>query len=302
MNSLINVCGKDLRVRGRLIRVAGLDADMYEFLEDQEPTLEDIRRLGVRVDLFTFMQRLPETSPKYRYPMERDNLAVLPVSTFDHWWTEQIGFKARNKAKQAERKGVRLCEVPFDDALVRGIWEVYNESPVRQGRPFVHYGKDIETVRREAGTFLDRSFFIGAFLENKMIGFVKLICDETRTQAGLVHILSLIGQRDKAPTNALIAAAVRSCAARQLPYLVYSRFDDGNKQRDPLIDFKVRNGFKKFDLPRYYVPLTRLGLLAMNFGLHRNLTSLVPEPILLRVRKLRNAWYNRQLDSVKEEA
>ena len=192
--------------------------------------------------------------------------------------------------------------MPFGDALVHGIWEVYNECPVRQRRPFVHYGKDIETVRREAGTFLDRSFFIGAFLENKMIGFVKLICDETRTQAGLVHILSLIGQRDKAPTNALIAAAVRACAARQLPYLVYSRFDDGNKQRDPLIDFKVRNGFKKFDLPRYYVPLTRLGLLAMNFGLHRNLTSFVPEPILSRVRKLRNAWYNRQLDSVKEEA
>jgi hypothetical protein len=302
MNSLRNVCGKDIRVRGRLIRVAGLDADMYEFLEDPEPTLQSIRRLGVRVDLFTFMQRLPETSPKYRYPMEWDNLAVLPVSTFDHWWTDQIGFKARNKAKQAERKGVRLCEVPFDDALVRGIWEVYNESPVRQGRPFVHYGKDLETVRREAGTFLDRSFFIGAFLENKMIGFVKLICDETRTQAGLVHILSLIGQRDKAPTNALIAAAVRSCAARQLPYLVYSRFDDGNKQRDPLIDFKVRNGFKKVDLPRYYVPLTRLGLMAMNFGLHRNLTSFVPEPILSRVRKLRNSWYNRQLDSVKEEA
>jgi hypothetical protein len=302
MNSIRNVCGKDIRIRGRLIRVAGLDADMYEFLEDPEPTLQSIRRLGVRVDLFTFMQRLPETSPKYRYPMEWDNLAVLPVSTFDHWWTDQIGFKARNKAKQAERKGVRLCEVPFDDALVRGIWEVYNESPVRQGRPFVHYGKDLETVRREAGTFLDRSFFIGAFLENKMIGFVKLICDETRTQAGLVHILSLIGQRDKAPTNALIAAAVRSCAARQLPYLVYSRFDDGKKHRDPLIDFKVRNGFKKVDLPRYYVPLTRLGLMAMNFGLHRNLTSFVPEPILSRVRKLRNSWYNRQLDSVKEEA
>ncbi|PYT94704.1 MAG: hypothetical protein DMG36_03720, partial [Acidobacteria bacterium] len=58
MNSLINVCGKDIRVKGRLIRVAGLDADMYEFLEDPEPTLEAVRRFGVRVDLFTFMQRL----------------------------------------------------------------------------------------------------------------------------------------------------------------------------------------------------------------------------------------------------
>src|SRR5204863_1387675 len=145
---------------------AGIDADMYEFLEDPEPTLEAVRRFGVRVDLFTFMQRLPETSPKYRYPLEWDNLAVLPVSTFEQWWTQQIDNKTRNMARKAEKKGVSLREVPFGDALVHGIWEVYNECPVRQRRPFVHYGKDIETVRREAGTFLDRSFFIGAFLEN----------------------------------------------------------------------------------------------------------------------------------------
>jgi hypothetical protein len=289
-------------VKGSLIRVAGLDADTYEFLEDPEATLDALRKCEIRADLFTFMQRLPETSPKYRYPMEWDNLAVLPISTFDHWWTEQIGFKARNKAKQAERKGVKLCEVPFDDALVRGIWQIYNECPVRQGRPFPHYGKDIETVRMEVGTFMDRSFFIGAFFENKLIGFVKLICDETHTQAGLVHILSMIGQRDKAPTNALVAEAVRSCAARRLPYLVYSRFDDGNKQRDPLIDFKVRNGFEKVNLPRYYVPLTRLGRIAINLGVHRNLRSFLPEPVLLRLRKVRNAWYKRKLDSVKEES
>jgi len=69
--------------------------------------------------------------PKYAYPMEWDNLAVPPVSTFEQWWMHQIGFKARNKAKQAERKGIVLREVPFDDALVRGIWEICNECPVR---------------------------------------------------------------------------------------------------------------------------------------------------------------------------
>jgi len=54
--------------------------------------------------------------------------------------------------------------VPFDETLVRGIWEVYNESPVRQGKPNTHYGKDIETVYKEEATFLDHSIFIGAFL------------------------------------------------------------------------------------------------------------------------------------------
>jgi hypothetical protein len=148
MPSLVNVCGRDVRIAGRLLRIARLEAEKYQFLDEPELVVRALRKCGIRIDLFTFMQRLPETSPKYAYPMEWDNLAVLLVSTFDRWWTQQIGFKARNKAKQAEKKGVTLREVPFDDALVRGIWEIYNECPVRQGRPFTHYGKDVETVRK----------------------------------------------------------------------------------------------------------------------------------------------------------
>ncbi len=296
----MKICGKEVRVRGRLIRVASLDADTYEFVENPNATLDALRKCGVRIDLFTFMQKLPETSPKYSYPMELDNLAVLPVSTFDRWWTEQIGFKARNKAKQAEKRGVTFREVPFDNTLVRGIWMVYNECPVRQGKPFVHYGKDIETVRDEAGTYLDRSIFIGAYLGDSLIGFVKLLSDETRTQAGLLHIVSMIQHRDKAPTNALVAQAVRCCAERGIPYLVYSRFSDGNKQRDSLLDFKERNGFGRIDLPRYYVPLTRVGRTALGLGLHKRFTDRIPESLLVKVREIRNAWYNRKLQSVTE--
>ena len=118
-------------------------------------------------------------------------MAVLPVSTFDHWWSKQIGFKARNKAKQAEKKGIVVREVPFDDALVRGIWEIYNEVPVRQGRRFPHYGKSLEAVRAMSATFLDSSIFIGAFDGDKLIGFIKLTMNDEGTQAGLMHILSL---------------------------------------------------------------------------------------------------------------
>src|SRR5438270_3410101 len=166
--------------------------------------------------------------------MEWDNLAVLPVSTFDHWWNQQIRSFPRNRARQAEKRGVKVREVPFDDALVRGIWEVYNESPVRQGKPNFHYGKDLETVRKAEATFLDRSIFIGAFLEEKLIGFVKLVTDANRTQANLMNVVSMVKHRDKAPTNALIAAAVRSCAERGIRYLVYQNFVYGKKGPDRL--------------------------------------------------------------------
>ena len=285
---------REIQIQGRLIRIARLDADKYQFLSDPQPVLDELRRSGTRIDLFTFMQKLPETSPKFGFPMEWDNLAALPISTYDNWWSQQIGFKARNKAKQAEKKGVTLQEAPFDDALVQGIWEIYNECPVRQGKRFHHYGKDVGTVRKEAATYLDCSIFIGAFLGAKLIGFAKLTWDETGTQAGLMHIVSMVQHRDKAPTNALIAQAVRSCAERKISYLVYSNFAYGKKQRDSLSDFKERNGFQRVDLPRYYVPLTRAGWIAFRLGLHRKFLDYLPEPVLARLREFRNSWNNRR--------
>ena len=290
----MKICEKEIRIQGRLIRIARLDADKYQFLSDPQPLLDELQRSETRVDLFTFMQKLPETSPKFRYPMEWDNLATIPISTFDHWWTKQIGFKARNKAKQAEKKGITIREIPFDNVLVHGIWKIYNECPVRQGKRFHHYGKDVATVYREAATYLDCSIFIGAFLGAELIGFAKLTCDETRTQTGLMHIVSMVQHRDKSPTNALIAQAVRSCAERKISYLVYSNFAYGKKQRDSLSDFKERNGFQRIDLPRYYVPLTRAGWIAFQLGLHHKFLDYLPEPVLARLREFRNSWNNRR--------
>ncbi len=296
----MKVCGKDINIQGRLIRIARLASDTYESLEDPETVLDGLRKSGIRIDLFSFVQIMPEHSPKYAYPMEWDNLAVLPVSTFDHWWTHQIRSYPRNRARQAEKKGVVLREVPFDDALVQGIWEIYNECPVRQGRPFPHYGKDIEAVRKEKGTFLDSSIFIGAFLGNKLIGFVKLTWDQTRTQANLMNIVSAIQHRDKAPTNALIAQAVRSSAERGIRYLVYQSFSYGKKQQDSLSDFKENNGFERIEVPRYYVPLSPIGWAAFRLGLHHRIADHIPEPVLAKLRELRNVWYNRKLQSMTE--
>src|SRR5271157_3390292 len=157
----MRICGRDIKINGRLLRIARLEAEKYQFLDDPEAVLDGLRRCGMRIDLFTFLQKLPETSPKYPYPMEWDNLAVLPISTFDHWWTQQIRSYPRNRARQAEKKGVVLRETAFDEALVQGICQIYNECPVRQGRRFPHYGMTLESAYKYAGTFLDRAIWIG---------------------------------------------------------------------------------------------------------------------------------------------
>jgi hypothetical protein len=303
----VRVCGNDIRVEGRLIRIARLELDKYEFLDDPGAMIDGLRKSGIQIDLFTFLQKLPETSqqltaasPKYDYPMQWDNLAVLPVSTFDHWWNHQIRSFPRNRARQAEKKGVLLREVPFGDALVHGIWGIYNECPVRQGKPFVHYGKDIETVQSISATFLDQSIFIGAYLDDRLIGFIKLVTDQTRMQACMMHIVSMMQHRDKAPTNALIARAVRSCAERGIRYLVYQNFSYGKKEDDSLSHFKEINGFQRVNLPRYYVPLTAIGRAALTMGLHRKFVDHFPKPIVSKLRELRTAWYNRKLQASTE--
>lgn len=296
----MKVCGKDIKIEGRLVRIARVDGDKYEFVDDPEQVLEGLRACGKRIDLFTFMQKLPETSPKFRYPMEWDNLAVMPITTFDDWWTYQIRSFPRNRVRRSEKSGVLVREVPFGDALIHGICEIYRESRVRQGRRFLYYGMSPEKAREYAGTYLDRSVYIGAFLGEKLIGFAKVTYDDTRTQAGVVHIISFMQHRDKAPTNALIAQAVRSCAERGITHLVYENFVYGKKQPDSLSNFKEVNGFKRVDVPRYYVPLTGIGWAAFNLGLHHRLIDHLPEPILARFRELRNSWYNRKFQASAE--
>jgi len=296
----LEICGKEIRIEGRLIRIAFIDGEGYQFLEDPEIALRSLRNSRSRIDLFTFIEKLSNTTPRYSYPMEWDNMAALRVSTFDDWMANQIDFKVRNKVRKATKNGVVVREAPFDDAYVQGIHAIYNESPIRQGKPFWHYGKDLETVRKMNATFLNRSIFIGAYFESKLIGFVKLVFDEERSQAGLMQIVSMIGHQDKAPTNALIAQAVRSCAERGIPFLWYANMSYGAKQPDGLADFKRHNGFQKIELPRYYVPLTLVGRMALRLGIHHGMSNWIPEPVAATYRRIRKQWYGRRISGEKK--
>lgn len=288
----MQLCGREIKIQGRLLRIARIGGEKYLFLDDPVTILEAAKNAETRIDIFTFMQRLPDAAPKYSYPMELDNLAVLPVSTFENWWTKQVDNKTRNMVRKAEKQGVIVRDVVFDDSFVQGIHAIYNECPVRQGKPFPHYGKDLETVQREESTHLDRSIFLGAYLRDKLIGFAKLVVDESWTQAGVMNLVSLLEHRDKAPTNALISQAVRCCAERGVRYLTYANFAYGRKERDSLADFKKNNGFARFDIPRYYVPLTPLGLLGLALGLHRKWIDRVPGSVWRKFCDLRAVWYN----------
>ena len=107
------------------------------------------------------VQPLSDPVPKYTYPSESDSVAALPIDTYDKWWKQQINDKTRNMVRKAGKKEVAIRIVGFDDKLVEGIAEIYNESPLRQGKRFRHYGKDFQTLKAAHATYLERSIFIG---------------------------------------------------------------------------------------------------------------------------------------------
>jgi hypothetical protein len=131
---------------------------------------------------------------------------------------------------------------------------------------------------------LFREEIFGAYLGEELVGFIMLA--NAGKYALLGQIISKIAYRDVAPTNALLAKAVEHCAEKGFPYLVYAYWLD-----DTLGDFKRSNGFGKVDLPRYFVPLTLKGKLALKLGLHRGWKEAVPKQLRKPLKKVRRRWY-----------
>lgn len=263
------IADKEVVVSGMLPRVAKLGAEYHVYLDDVAGFLSQWDKSGADADIFTFLQPISDSVPRHSYPRESDSVAVLPIDTYEKWWKGQISDKTRNMVRKAGKKGVTIRLVDFDDDLVKGIEAIYNESPLRQGKPFRHYGQDFEALRRAHATYREQSVFIGAFHEDILIGFAKLILHEET--GSIMQIISMLAHRDKAPTNALLAKAVEVCADRGIRFLQY-----GIWSRRSLGDFKLRNGFQRFELPRYLVPLTLRGRLAIGLKLHRDLRDFIP--------------------------
>ena len=282
-----SVCVNNIQViiSGSPLRVARVREDWYEDVNDPSAIISALKELDPRPDLFTFWQRLPDASPKYNYVMERESIAALPVKSYEDWFQNHIGQDTRKLIRRAERKGVvvRICS--FDEEFVKGMVRIFNESRIRQGRLFWHYGKDAETIKREFSRYLFREQILGAYFNDELIGFIFL-ADAGRF-GYLGQIISMIDHRDKYPNNALMSKAVQVADERKIPFLAYGLWARGG-----LAEFKRRNGFERIDLPRYYVPLTIKGTLALKLNAHRGAIGLVPEKLVPHLRKLRERWYH----------
>jgi hypothetical protein len=289
------VCGYTVIANGGRIKTAAIFDDVVaegKLVEDPAAFVAGLKRSGLQADVLTFFQRPPDVTPRFKYHFDWDNYAVVDTSNFDAWW-EKLPQEARKNTRRAAKRGVVVKSVPYDDALAQGIYKICNETPVRQGKPFWHYGKDFETIKHEHGTYPGRCEFVGAYFENELIGFIKMVYVDRL--AVIFSILALNAHHDKRPLNALITKSVEICAQKGMHYFVYGNYIYGNKKESSLVEFKRRNGFEQLDFPRYYVPLTLKGRIYVALRLYRGVVGLLPGPVLNLLLGIREKLYARKV-------
>lgn len=292
--------GRTVIASGAWLKVAmAQDEDLIEgeTVADPASFVSRLKDSGLKADVFTFAQRIEDATPRHSYKLEWDNLAVIPITTFSDWWEKRVESSVRRAVRKSAKLGLVVKPVEFDDAFVKGIVGINDETPLRQGRAFWHYQKSFEAVKQENSTYADRNDFLGAYFEDELIGFIRL----TRVDkvASIIQILGKVKHYDKRPTNALIAKAVEICEQKGFTHLMYCNYVY-NDPDSSLTEFKRRNGFEQILVPRYYIPLTLKGKIALTLGIHHGIASLIPKPLFKQLLKIRSLWYARRFKAVQE--
>ena len=295
----VQIDGRTVITTGKSLKIAAIrEEELVEgdTIAEPESFIPRLKKSGLNTDLFTFAQRLPDKTPRHGYHIEWENAAAIPITTFSNWWKEGAEYSIRKAVNRAKKLGVTTKLVEFNDDFVEATYPIYNETPVRQGKAFWHYGKDVQTIKRELATYLERSSFIGAYYQDELIGFMKV--SSVGTTATITQILSSKKHFEKRPNNALIAKAVEICESQGRSHFIYGSFVyyDPNST---LTEFKRRNGFEPVMLPRYYIPLTLKGQIALRLGLHRGIVGNIPMPILRGILKIRSLWCARRLKAME---
>lgn len=259
-----------------------------EYERDIIPTETVVKKLSERgIDIFSFIERRwyhAILNPPKSWIKADDNIAILQVPSYDEWW-KNVGKKTRNMVRKAKRSGIATKVSEADAKLAEGMWKIYNETPIRQGRAFPRYGVTLKTVKRRVSS-AKNSTFIGSYVEEELAGFIQLVHGDNI--AITAQILSLQNYWDKAVNNALVAKAVEVCASQNVKWLMYGRM--GNH---PSLDrFKQNNGFIRFSLTRYNMPVTTKGKIATKFGLHKEVKDALPKRVKDALIPIYN-WLNR---------
>jgi hypothetical protein len=292
------ICDRTILVTGTWLKTANVKDEHFvegDLVPDLERMLADLKQWDLKPDIFSFCQKITDPKPRYAYYTEWDDFAAIPITTYDDWFRNRIKKDVQKNVQRALRDGVQVRAVTYDDVFVQGIKKLYDETPIRQGKRFWHYGKSFDALKELHGTYSERAEYLGAYLGGELIGFAKMVY--VNNFAKTMHVLGSNKHRRSHPTSALIAKAVEICAERKLSFFIYGEYNFPGKKANSLTEFKRRNGFVEMKYPCYFVPLTAKGRLALQLKLHRGFRRHIPAPMTNTFLKMRSAYFRRKFAS-----
>jgi hypothetical protein len=282
----VRVSGIEIVLLGKFPRVAAIRDEEWLELKPPADPIElagALKHITAPADILTISGELDHPLiPNLKF--ETDNVAIADTSDFERWWMG-LPQEARKNTRRATKRGIEIRAVHLDYGLAEGIKKIYDETPVRQGRSFWHYGKDVATVLQENSSYHDRSVFLGAYLGSELVGFMKWV--HVGNVARIMQILCMTAHQDKRPIIALISKAAELCHERGSHYLIYGKYTYYKNKDSTVAEFKRRLGFVQKNFPRYFVPLNWRGAIALRLGMHKGIRHFVPDRAQAALSNLR---------------
>ena len=248
--------------------------------------LQAVQAAHLNADVVLVGQDFRNPQPLYPdLPRESDNVAAVPLSSYEQWLAA-LSQPTRRNIRLAEKRGVEIKVEGYSEEFARGIKEIYDESPVRQGRKFWHYDKSLQAVYEENGTYQSSSDYLAAYCDSVMIGFIKVVY--VGNVARIMQILGMTAHFDKKPMFALMAKAVERACQKGATHLTYCKYTYEGQEDTSIAEFKRRLGFIQFDFPMYVLPVSVKGRLGVRLGAHRGLRAMLPRPVAQAAAQARN--------------
>jgi hypothetical protein len=288
---------------GKIVKTATIKDEWWSEAEitcAPEEIIARLKKEKTGADLFEFSQKVPHTDPKYDYCKALSSVAAIPITSYADWWEHRLSQVTRKNVRRAQRRGVVVKSVEYNDRLIEAIVRLNNSTPIRQQRMNLHYGKSFDAVKTDYSEYSQRSEFLGAFFENEMIGLLQII--RQGDIGNIMHFFCMPQHDDKRPANALLASAVELCANKNLKYLVYGKFIYGHNVKASLAEFKRRNGFEEFFVPTYYIPLTVKGRIVIMLNMHRGIKNFLPKQVMQIAFEFRNRMKGKKRLNHKDDS
>ncbi|KKN83058.1 hypothetical protein LCGC14_0303240 [marine sediment metagenome] len=194
-----------------------------------------------------------------------DQFAGIPVSSYADWWNS-ISRKTRNMVRKAQKLGLTVQRMAFNDELLAATYAIYNESPTRQNRAFPPYGRNTKRIAMDREKTLPQYYhgeeYLVARHNGKIIAYIHLVY--TRDSVMFNEILGLMKHRNTSAINFLINEAVKLASDMKLKYIIYGKLANNN-----LGKFKLNNGFEKIKMYRYFAPVNIRGKLICSLRIYK---------------------------------